>query len=90
MKIDLKSSAIGLSLGIIVMLTAGAISRSSGSDIGFAVPSGGKAILKASSGEAYIVDMNTGMGERILVKNLRPDDSRYPNSKNGYALKLSD
>ena len=90
MKFDLKSSVIGLLLGIIVMLTAGAMSRNGGSGIGFAVPSGGKAILKASNGEAYIVDVSTGMGERILVKNQRPDDSRYPNSKNGYALLLAD
>jgi len=90
MKFDLKSAVIGLLFGIMVMHAAGAAGRGGGSDIGFAVPSGGKAILKASNGEAYIVDVSTGMGERILVKNQRPDDPRYPNSKNGYALSLAD
>jgi hypothetical protein len=88
MKFDLKSAVIGLLLGVIVMVVAGA--GGGGSGIGFAVPSGAKAILKASNGEAYIVDASTGMGERILVKKQEPGDSRYPNSTNGFALTLAD
>ncbi len=87
MKFDLKSAVIGLLLGVIAMVAAGA--GGGGSGIGFAVPSGGKAILKASNGDAYIVDVSTGMGEIILVKKQEPDDSRYPNTKNGFALTLA-
>jgi hypothetical protein len=88
MKFDLKSAVIGLLLGIIVMVAAGA-GGGGGSGIGFAVPSGGKAILKASNGDAYIVDVSTGMGEIILVKKQEPGDSRYPNTANGFALTLA-
>ncbi|OHB59772.1 MAG: hypothetical protein A2167_08830 [Planctomycetes bacterium RBG_13_46_10] len=87
MKFDVKSAVIGLLLGIIVMLTAGAGSRD-GSGIGFAVPSGAKAILKSSAGEAFIVDVSTGMAERILFKKPEPGQPRYPNNINGYALTL--
>lgn len=88
MKFDLKSAVIGLLLGIIVMLVAGA--GGGGSGIGFAVPSGGKAVLKASNGEAFIVDVSTAMAERILFKKPEPGESRYPNNINGYALTLAD
>jgi hypothetical protein len=88
MKFDLKSAVIGLLLGIIVMLVAGAGDRGSG--IGFAVPTGGKAVLKASTGEAFIVDMSTAMAERILFKKPEPGEPRYPNTANGFALTLAD
>jgi len=88
MKFDLKSAVIGLLLGILVMVVAGA--GGGGSGIGFAVPSGGKAILKASNGEAFMVDVSTGMAERILAKKQEPGDSRYPNTANGFALILAD
>jgi hypothetical protein len=88
MKFDVKSAVIGLLLGIIGMLAAG--TGGGGSGIGFAVPSGGKAILKASNGEAFIVDVSTGMAERILTKKQEPSDSRYPNTANGFALTLAD
>jgi hypothetical protein len=89
MKFDVKSAVIGLLLGIIVMLTAGAGSGG-GSGIGFAVPSGAKAILKASNGEAFIVDVSTGMAERVLFKKPEPDDPRYPTTAHGFALTLAD
>jgi hypothetical protein len=87
MKFDLKSAVIGLLLGIIVMLAIGAGDGSPG--IGFAVPSGGKAILKASNGEAFIVDVSTAMAERILFKKPEPSEPRYPNTANGFALTLA-
>jgi hypothetical protein len=90
MKFDVKSAVIGLLLGVIVMLAAGAGSRDGGSGIGFAVPSGGKAILKSSNGEAFIVDVGTGMADRVLFKKPEPGESRYPNNINGYALTLAD
>ena len=90
MKFDLKSAVIGLLLGVIVMLTAGAGSGGSSGDIGFAVPTGGKAVLKSSNREAFIIDMNTGMAKRILFKKPEPGQPRYPNNINGYALKLAD
>jgi len=89
MKLDLKSAVIGLLLGIIIMLAAGA-GNGRGSGIGFAVPSGGKAVLKASNNEAFIIDMNTAMAERILFKKPEPNEPRYPNNVNGYALLLAD
>ncbi|MFA5251660.1 MAG: hypothetical protein WC454_03640 [Phycisphaerae bacterium] len=89
MKFDLKSAVIGLLLGVLVVVVAGA-GGGGGSGIGFGVPSGGKAILKASNGEAYIVDVSTGVAERILVKKSEPGDSRYPNSANGFTLTLAD
>jgi hypothetical protein len=88
MKFDVKSAVIGLLLGIIVMLAAGAGGRGSG--IGFAVPTGAKAILKASNGEAFIVDMSTAMAERILFKKPEPSEPRYPTTANGFALTLAD
>ncbi len=90
MKFDVKSAVIGLLLGIIVMLTAGAGSRDGGSGIGFAVPSGAKAILKSSNSEAFIVDVSTGMADRVLFKKPEPGESRYPCNLNGYALTLAD
>ena len=89
MKFDVKSAVIGLLLGIIVMLTAGASSKD-GSGIGFAVPSGAKAILKSSTGEAFMVDVSTGMADRILFKKPEPGEPRYPCNLNGYALTLAD
>jgi len=89
MKFDLKSAVIGLLLGIMFMHAVGA-GGGGGSGIGFAVPSGGKAILKASNGEAFMVDVSTGMAERILAKKQEPGDSRYPNTANGFALTLAD
>jgi len=89
MKFDLKSAVIGLLLGIIVMVVAGA-GGGGGSGIGFAVPTGAKAILKASNGEAFIVDMSTAMAERILFKKPEPGESRYPTTANGFALTLAD
>jgi hypothetical protein len=89
MKFDVKSAVIGLLLGIIVMLAIGA-GGDRGSGIGFAVPSGGKAVLKASNGEAFIVDVSTAMAERILFKKPEPGEPRYPNNINGYALTLAD
>lgn len=86
MRFDLKSAVIGLLLGIVVMLAAGAGGGSSG--IGFAVPSGGKAILKASNGEAFIVDVSTATAERILFKKPEPHERRYPTTANGFALTL--
>ncbi|MFZ0033891.1 MAG: hypothetical protein WAK60_02730 [Sedimentisphaerales bacterium] len=88
MKFDLKSAVIGLLLGIIVMLVAGA--GGGGSGIGFAVPTGAKAILKASNGEAFIVDVSTAMAERILFKKPEPGEPRYPTTANGFALTLAD
>ena len=88
MKFDLKSAVIGLLFGIIVMLVSGAGSYSS-SGIGFAVPTGAKAILKSSNGEAFIVDVSTAMAERILFKKPEPGEPRYPNNLNGYALTLA-
>ena len=90
MKFDLKSAVIGLLLGIIIMLTTGAKRTDGSSGIGFAVPSGGQAILKASSGEAFIIDMKTAMANRILFKKPEPGEPRYPNNINGYALRLAD
>jgi hypothetical protein len=87
MKFDIKSAVIGLLLGVIVMLVAGA--DGGGSGIGFAVPSGAKAILKASNGEAFIVDMSTAMAERILFKKPEPDEPRYPSTAHGFALTLA-
>jgi hypothetical protein len=88
MKFDLKSAVIGLLLGIVVMLVTGA-GGYGGSGVGFAVPSGAKAILKASNGEAFIVDMSTAMAERILFKKPEPGEPRYPNTTNGFALTLA-
>ncbi|MGA1980371.1 MAG: hypothetical protein ABSG99_07420 [Sedimentisphaerales bacterium] len=88
MKFDVKSAVIGLLLGIIVMLAAGA--GGGGSGIGFAVPSGGKAVLKASNGEAFIVDVSSAMADRILFKKPEPGESRYPTTANGFALTLAD
>jgi hypothetical protein len=88
MKFDVKSAVIGLLLGIIVMLAAGA--GGGGSGIGFAVPTGAKAILKASNGEAFIVDVSTAMAERILFKKPEPSEPRYPTTANGFALTLAD
>lgn len=88
MKFDVKSAVIGLLLGIIAMLVAGAGGYGS-SDIGFAVPNGAKAILKGSNGEAFIVDVSTAMAERILFKKPEPGETRYPNNINGYALTLA-
>ena len=88
MKFDLKSAVIGLLFGIIVMLVSGAGSYGS-SGIGFAVPTGAKAILKSSNGEAFIVDVSTAMAERILFKKPEPGEPRYPNNLNGYALTLA-
>jgi hypothetical protein len=88
MKFDLKSAIIGLLLGIIVMLAGGA-GGGGGTDIGFAVPGGAKAILRASNGEAFIVDVSTGMAERILFKKPEPGEPRYPNTANGFALTLA-
>ncbi len=48
MKFDVKSAVIGLILGVIVMLAAGA-GGGGGSGIGFAVPSGAKAMKLASA-----------------------------------------
>jgi hypothetical protein len=90
MKFDVKSAVIGLLLGIIVMLVASAGGGGGGSGIGFAVPSGGKAILKASNGEAFIIDMSTAMAERILFKKPEPDEPRYPTTAHGFALTLAD
>jgi hypothetical protein len=91
MKFDLKSAVIGLLLGIIVMFAVGAGGRDGGgSGIGFAVPTGGKAVLKSSNGEAFIIDMSTAMAERILFKKPEPGEPRYPNNINGYALTLAD
>jgi hypothetical protein len=89
MKFDVKSAVIGLLFGIIVMLVSGAGGHS-GSGIGFAVPSGGKAVLKASNGEAFIVDMSTAMAERILFKKPEPSEPRYPTTAHGFALTLAD
>jgi hypothetical protein len=88
MNFDLKSAVIGLLLGIIVMLSAG-IGGGRGADIGFAVPGGAKAIVKASNGEAFVVNVSTGMAERILFKKPEPGESRYPNTANGFALTLA-
>jgi hypothetical protein len=90
MKFDLKSAVIGLLLGIIIMLTAGATKNQDSTDIGFAVPSGGTAVLKSSNNEAFIIDMNTGMARRILFKKPEPGQPRYPNNINGYALIVAD
>ena len=90
MKFDLKSAVIGLLLGVIIMLTAGAGGGGNSSGIGFSVPTGGKAILKSCYNEAFIIDMNTGMAKRILFKKPEPGQPRYPNNINGYALKLAD
>ena len=90
MKFDLKSAVIGLLLGIIIMLTAGAGNGRYSAGIGFAVPSGGKAVLKSSNKEAFIIDMDTGMAKRILFKKPEPGQPRYPNNVNGYALVLAD
>jgi hypothetical protein len=90
MKFDLKSAVIGLLLGIVVMLAAGASKGGGSADIGFAVPSGGQAVLKSSDNEAFIVDMGTGMAKQILYKKAEPGELRYPNNINGYALTLAD
>lgn len=89
MKFDLKSAVIGLLLGVLVMVAAGA-GGGGNSSIGFAVPSGGKAILKSSNGEAFIVDVSTGMADRVLFKKPEPGELRYPNNLNGYTLTLAD
>ena len=89
MEIDLKSIIIGLLLGIIIMFTMG-LGGGGTNGIGFAVPADGKALVKGSNGEAFIVDVRTAMAERVLFKKPEPGDSRYPNNINGYALSLSD
>jgi hypothetical protein len=89
MKFDVKSVVIGLLLGVIVMLVTGA-GGDRGSGIGFAVPSGAKAILKASNGEAFIINMDTAMAERILFKKPEPDEPRYPTTAHGFPLILAD
>ena len=90
MKFDAKSGIIGLLLGIIIMLVSGAGEGSWGgsSGIGFAVSSGGRAIVKAHNGEAFMIDMNTLMAKRILFKKPEPAEPRYPNNINGRALVL--
>jgi len=89
MKSDLKSVTIGLLLGIIIMLTLGANGKSS-SEIGFAVPSGATAIVRANGGEAFVIDLDTLMAKRILFKKPEPANSRYPNNINGRALRFDD
>ncbi len=89
MKLDTKSIIIGLLLGIITTMICGADGTSS-AGIGFSVPSGGKAVLKASSGEAFIIDMDSGMAKMILFKKSEPGEPRYPNNLNGRALILAD
>jgi len=94
MKIDLKSLIVGLAIGAMLMLAFGA-GRDAGSvrsfaGFGFAVPSGGKALVKEKTGDAFIIDVDTGKADRILFKNPEPGTSKYPSNLNGYELKLSD
>lgn len=88
MKFDLKSIIIGLLLGILIMIVSGASGIGS-AEIGFGVPSGGKAIVKAFNGEAFIIDVNTAMAKRVLFKKPEPGQPRYPNNINGRALRLA-
>jgi hypothetical protein len=90
MKFDLKSIVVGLLLGVIIVLIVGATGGGSACGIGFAVPTGSTAIVKASNGEAFVIDMNTLMAKRILFKKPEPGDTRYPNNVNGRALILAD
>ena len=90
MKFDPTSVVIGLLLGIIIMLISGATGSGSACGIGFAVPTGSTAIVKASNDEAFVIDMNTLMAKRILFKKPEPGDPRYPNNINGRALILAD
>jgi len=89
MNIDLKSLVAGVVMGGMLMLALGA-GRDSGGGIGFAVPGGGKAVVKERSGDAFIIDVDSGRAERILFKNPEPSSPKFPNNINGYELKLAD
>ena len=88
MKIDIKSAIIGLLLGVIVMITLGAGSGGNGSDFGFTIPSGSKALIKDSSGRALLVDPGTGTVDLLIYKKPPADAPNYPSPSNGYELRL--
>jgi len=89
MNIDLKSLVVGLVLGGMLMFALGA-GKDSGAGIGFAVPAGGKAVVKERTGDAFIIDVDSGRAERVLFKNPEPSSPKFPNNINGYELKLAD
>lgn len=89
MKMDIKSTIIGLLLGIIIMLTSGAGSDGNGSDFGFAIPSGSKALVKDHLGQALLVDPGTGQVDLLLYKKPPANAPNYPSPSNGYELRLN-
>jgi hypothetical protein len=86
MQAELKSLLIGVLLGAVCVLALGANSGSR--EIGFGVPSGGKAVIRAHNGETFVIDMEEAMGKRILFKKPEPADPRYPTTKNGFPIKV--
>lgn len=63
---DLQMLIIGLLLGIALMLAAGAY-QSDETPFGFAVPENGRAIIKDTKGEIYILDHRKEAAQRLRV-----------------------
>jgi hypothetical protein len=89
MNIETRSIIIGLLLGVIIMLVCGA-GKMAGTYIGYGVPAGGKVVVRAYNGEAFVIDVDTARAKRVLFKKPEPGQSRYPNNINGRGLMLGE
>jgi hypothetical protein len=89
MSVEVRSVIIGLFLGFVIMLVCGA-GKIAGTYIGYGVPAGGKVVVRAFNGEAFVIDVDTANAERVLFKKPEPGDPRYPNNINGRGLMLGD
>lgn len=90
MRVDLKSVVLGLLLGVLVVFALAARGGGTSSVFGFAVPTGGKAIIKAQNGDAFIIDADTAKAQWVLFKRPAPAGPGYPSVDNGYQIKLAD
>ena len=90
MRVDLKSVVLGLLLGVLVVFALAAGGGGTSSVFGFAVPAGGKAIIKAANGDAFIIDADTAKAQWVLFKRPATTGPGYPSVDNGYQIKLAD
>ncbi len=90
LKLDVKTLAIGVVLGAILVIALGAGSGSADADrFGIAVGNNGSAVVKAQDGSLYIVDIRSGMATLVLAEtklNRIPSSGRNPNA---YMFNLS-
>jgi len=92
MRVDLKSVVLGLLLGVLVVFALAARGGGGGTSsvFGFAVPAGGKAIIKAENGDAFIIDADSAKAQWVLFKRPATTGPGYPSVDNGYQIKLAD